>query len=754
MGIGFLFCCLGALLFTGCGKAEEETDAADRIYYHIQETAIPDPDEALSSILGQEYRIVELDLKLLDGILYRAVNCYQPDDLIVHNFIQVLKTPYREWITEEVSYTGSLEGILGGKEERLVVLMHAYPYEKDNRHMYYLAGWEPGKASLERVQDSGMEGGAQDFQGSVEFFATSDGGYCSYDLWNSSVVTLYDEKFQLKEKKELGKGIRICGLLQEPESGDLLWYGIKNQETGVWRLEDGASVLPGGQSLGTVSAADFQAAYGTDGALYLADTQGLWRVAEGNLEEVCHFFDRDYPLTALYGMEALEDGSLILQAECTGEELVLRIEENGEPLPEKQEITMASIHSSLNSLNIAIAKFNRTNERYHVTTLYPYDEYSSSLTGDHRAEYEEFVNQLQMEIAAGRGPDLYFNLGNPSTIDPQDMAKNGYLKSLEGVLEDGDAYWTAALESGRIDGVLYGIPYECRLTMATYSEDFAGDRRSWTLPELMEAVRESGAEKLQWGFDGIEIVLFYGLYDNDNKDFIDWEAGESHLDEEPFKELLKFAREYADDKVNIVPNFEDLAKDVAEGRILAVDNFFGTITNWGNIWGSHYGSLENIFQGELSCIGYPRSEGNGIYVTPSMFYMNANSDKEEGVTEFLRYILSDEIQQRINSPYTIGNIGTDPWLPVRLSALEKSIEMARERNEQGKTGNSSYPALTEEQAVWAHFLIENAQPGNWKVKKVEHIIREELEPYFQGQRSAEETVRILNNRVQLYLDEQ
>lgn len=436
------------------------------------------------------------------------------------------------------------------------------------------------------------------------------------------------------------------------------------------------------------------------------------------------------------------------------EELILRIEGNGEPLPEKQEITMACTFSSLNGLNIAIAKFNRTNERYHVTTLYPYDAYDSASTDDQRAKYEEFVNQLNMEIAAGRGPDLYFNLANASTIDPQDMAKNGYLKSLEGVLEDGDDLWAAALETGRIDGVQYGIPYECSLVMATYSGNFAGDRLSWTLPELMETVRESGAETLQWGFNGIEIVLFYGLYDNDNKDFVDWETGESHLDEEPFKELLKFAREYADEEVNIVPNFEGLAKDVAAGRILAVYNFFGGITNWSYIWGNAWNSLENIFQGELSCIGYPRSEGNGIYVTPSMFYMNANSDKEEGVKEFLRYMLSDESQQRINSPYTIGNIGTDPYLPVRLSALEKSIEMARDRNEQGKTGNSSYPALTEEQAAWAHFLIENAQPGNWKVKKVEHIIREELEPYFQGQRSVEETVRILNNRVQLYLDEQ
>ncbi len=47
-------------------------------------------------------------------------------------------------------------------------------------------------------------------------------------------------------------------------------------------------------------------------------------------------------------------------------------------------------------------------------------------------------------------------------------------------------------------------------------------------------------------YDGPSIVLFYGLYDNDNKDFIDWEAGESHLYEEPFRELSEFAREYAD----------------------------------------------------------------------------------------------------------------------------------------------------------------------------------------------------------------
>ena len=101
----------------------------------------------------------------------------------------------------------------------------------------------------------------------------------------------------------------------------------------------------------------------------------------------------------------------------------------------------------------------------------------------------------------------------------------------------------------------------------------------------------------------------------------------------------------------------------------------------------------------------------------------------------------------------MGNMGLPPDLPIRLSALEDSIETARTRKERGEAGSQLRPALTEEQAEAAHFLIENARPGSWKVTEVESIIIEELGPYFRGQRSLEETVKVLDNIVQLYLDE-
>lgn len=191
--------------------------------------------------------------------------------------MQILEPPYQEWVTEEISYIGPVY-ILDRKDGGFSVLSSLDT-------AYYLSNWKPGENILARVQESGYEAGETELSPNVGgFFAKSDGGYGYYNSWEGSVI-LWDDTFQLIEKKELGKGALICGMLQEPESGALLWYGIKDQEAGVWNLEDGTSLLPAGQTLGSVSMQDFRAVYGADGALYLADTQGLWRMHEGNLTE-------------------------------------------------------------------------------------------------------------------------------------------------------------------------------------------------------------------------------------------------------------------------------------------------------------------------------------------------------------------------------------------------------------------------------------------------------------------------------------
>ncbi len=62
-------------------------------------------------------------------------------------------------------------------------------------------------------------------------------------------------------------------------------------------------------------------------------------------------------------------------------------------------------------------------------------------------------------------------------------------------------------------------------------------------------------------------------------------------------------------------------------------------------------------------------------------------------------------------------------------------------------------SLSDEQISEFYWLLEQAQSDNWKVLNIMDIVEEELEPYFAGSIEAVEAARILDNRVQLYLDE-
>ena len=67
------------------------------------------------------------------------------------------------------------------------------------------------------------------------------------------------------------------------------------------------------------------------------------------------------------------------------------------------------------------------------------------------------------------------------------------------------------------------------LRFAAYPKDSFKGKKSITIEELMQAVKESDAKILQTGLSGVGIVYYYGLYDDDNAAFVDWEKGESHL---------------------------------------------------------------------------------------------------------------------------------------------------------------------------------------------------------------------------------
>lgn len=705
----------------------------------IREAVVPDPDEAMADLMKENDVIFELDYQLRGDKLYRLVQLVikkEDSDEVreIHHYLQVLDSPYETWKNHRIpaSYwdeTAEFEvykprEVLAVEEDRL------YLHVSYSGGTCYLGVWsEDGSGGLlsalpEEVYTQDMKLVIGD--------GKEVGAY--QESRNSSFLLLDEESEEAQIKSRISIRGKIVDVLRNPQSGELLWYGYdEDWKTGIWRMNDNAPAVHLPEGKGDISLA----AYSDGGVLYLANDQELWRCDEkGEPESLFRFFDLDYPVEALYGMSVQAEDTLFLRARYEGKDHILQVTKVEGAVQEKTKIILATLWSG-RPLEQAVAKFNRRNPEYRVEIIEPED----GETGF------EFMDRIQREMLAGdRGPDLFLGIEEKAEA----FAENGYLQEVSDLLPEEGTLWQAALENGVIQGRQYGIPYECFLRFATYSRDLTGGRDSWTLEEMMEAVRNSDVEVLQAYLGEVDLVLYYGLLDNDNKSFIDWEKGESHLNEAPFLDFLAFAKEYSDKEK---PS-EDPDTRLQEGKVAALVNQgrFNTLGQLEKL--VELNELEGRFQGKPAYIGYPRAEGNGIYVYSQNFYVSSQTKQREGCRAFLNFVLSEEMQK------DYADLSEKDWgtrLPVRLSALEYKIQSKkREKDSTSITWDGieyRKEGLSEEQEAAFRFLLENARPQNWYIMEVGDMVYEELQPYFAGQRTAEDAAGILNRRIQVYLDE-
>lgn len=738
-----MFCSYLLLLIltvSACSPKEKKQEKNDEvelsgIYYQIHETAIPDPDEKLLLECTDKGFVRELDIMLADDTVYRIAQVWDTIDGIEQNtafYLQILKPPYTSWDTQLVSsyvWDSSLEyegfqyniwELVDVWENEVLCIVNHYD-EEQNRKQYLGYYHMNGKGELR---------GEIPLEENFQLFASRDGNLYAYsDMPGNRLIVLDAELNVVSEKNLDGK---IYGMYESTDTDEIFWYGEKNDGYGCWNIENGKAVCQGFQELSFLG----ECAVNSNKELFLADTHGIWRFSaeESGGIEICDLAQRGYLLEDMLAMTAPTEEELLLLVQMDGETLLLQLTEMAQLPQGKQQIVLA-MPFEVPVLRDFIARFNRQSELWEVVPLLP------EIEGEGLA----FGEQIQLELSAGRGPDLVME----GLIDPLSLAQNGYLKSLDGTLYE-EEYWPPALECGKIDGVLYGIPYEASLLFASYSSELTQGKAQWTVEELIKAVSASDAEILQQGYEGTEIVIYYGLLDNENRQFIDWERKESHLSEQPFIELLQFANDYRDNgKVSL----DGTGEAVQEGRIAAIS---------GPTDIEKLEFLKECFAGKDSNIGYPRSEGNGIYVDANMLYLNSNSTVSEGAIEFLKFIASKEIQMRYAENDTkvkkINSITYSSSFAIRKDALERQIELKKQEKpiENLALMDGVYyqhKGLSEEREEVLQFLISHAEPGAWKIEAVMDIVSEELEPFFAGQCSAEEAAKKLDNRVQLYLDE-
>lgn len=472
---------------------------------------------------------------------------------------------------------------------------------------------------------------------------------------------------------------------------------------------------------------------------YSCTLSGLKKLSltDNTEETVVDFAKEGYSIQFLYGIAVDSEENVLLLVKMDEETKLLKV--LNKPLEvQGTELEIAMIYASPFFREL-IVNFNREHPEYQIKLR---------LVGDNE-NYADYRNRIAAEISSGKGPDLIENY----CIGLDQAVEKGYLKDMtEFCRQYQDEVWSAAWECGEKNGNQYLIPYQCTLRTVVTRKELADDRQSWTLDEMLQILKESDSCAVEGTLDGYliekeELFGEWGITSKAKTGLIDWETMQSHLDSDISRQLMQYIKEHPYEGSE-----EQQGMDIAEGVVPMVK---------ADIAGMYQlGLVDALFQGQEVYIGHPVENGQtGHFLSCNGFVVNQNSDNKEAIETFLDYLLSQQVQMRI----TKEAYGRMPeGLPVKKDCMDDFCE-AIQKEDVLDSYNTSYPnsyqgfeyymkPITKENIERFRMALESATP-DVNVDDIYSIICEEAAPYFQGDKTADNVIDIMQNRTQLYLDE-
>ncbi len=478
-----------------------------------------------------------------------------------------------------------------------------------------------------------------------------------------------------------------------------------------------------------------------DGAFLITCGNTLYRVdAEARTcETILTWSNHNVVAEELAGLSGLADGRLLAVTytqktrpvfSCKAE--VVYLQQNTQ-LDNRQTLTLGIMNlrtqDAQGNLRALIADFNKKNSSYQIQIK----EYAPD------GDYENGLVRMNSDYAAGQGPDILELSAIPTDayiakgilIDLYSLAREEY--------EEQSILSSNALSYYKRNEALYGIfpGFFIRTTIGKASAlgtDFAG-----SVSDLRALFCSLPKETTLFpSYYDPEIVL-NRLLTLELDSYINWESGRCRFDSPEFAELLSFAAAYPQGV--IVPG-EDLYAGLAENRHI-LQPF--DINSTGLFLG-----LQAYLCGDISYVGYPAGAGSAPLLQPTgpQLGISSKSAHLQGAWEFVVSLLSEEYQEN----WSVG-------FPARQSQLEQVLKRAAKddptRSERLYFSTFEYviQAAAQEEMLALRRLIEEARPPvRWEAE-LKRIIGEEAGALFAGQKEAEEVARIIQNRVQLFLDE-
>ncbi|WP_406241916.1 ABC transporter substrate-binding protein [Tissierella carlieri] len=349
---------------------------------------------------------------------------------------------------------------------------------------------------------------------------------------------------------------------------------------------------------------------------------------------------------------------------------------------------------------------------------------------------ESYRNQLNTKIMTGKAEDIIFT----GHLPIHKYINMGVFEDLSNLLSltpeiNSDNYFMNVLEAPKNkDGNIYMLPLMSRFQVVSFDKHLVTDSGKKI---------EDGMTKISFG-KAAEFAQ--QLVDNTSRKntFLSQEEGASFLNyafRDYFNEFIDMDKK----KVNVgekyisllnhVKDLEDNGYFAAKGSIdfYNMEYYFAFNVDF-DTQAAFFSLLPDTYTYAM-----PLSDANGnVYVNPSNSVgISSNSKNKELAWEFIKFLLSDEVQS-LPSFYGLG---------VNKKGFENSVEnIFKLYNRDEAVSKEEYRNLLEK---WVMEI--NAYDINDPI--ISEFIWEESNKFFDGRQSAEESARILQAKISKYLNE-
>lgn len=405
----------------------------------------------------------------------------------------------------------------------------------------------------------------------------------------------------------------------------------------------------------------------------------------------------------------------------------------------KQNVLVLASFDDTPYIREQVARYNQGQHEYQIEMK----SYERSEQPD-----EGGILLLQREIALGKGPDI-IDFGSGFTTS--DIV-GGYTEDLFSYMgEEENKYFENVLNAFSYEEKLYAIPLSFTLKSFVGTAQNLEGHSSWSIEEMMDCYQGQAKERLLYPGAFKKDVLGTILAGS-MEYYINWETGECNFDGKEFSDVLRFCNQF--------PERLEITEDFSTKQIFLEDGALLLPVNIRSVYDMC--KVEYIFnEQEITFIGFPveGTSGTMIQSCGSTLAISRNSSHKEAAWSFISQCLSVPGQEELASGF-----------PMCREVLEKQIDQALEIEYEMQADGTQQPVVKQEvifegeekidiycisaeQAKRLISLIEGAEIASHMEPKIYNVFLEEAEYYFNGEKSLEETVDVIQSKISIYVSE-